>query len=281
MFPRRPMRNLVLATLLAAPLLGAQAQSSESPLPIADNSFLVEEAYNQERGIVQHISTFARAHRGEGWLYTFTQEWPLAGQRHQFSYTVPLSRLDGVDGGHRGVGDIALNYRYQIGGGEGSRVAFAPRASLLLPTGASRRSLGAGATGVQVNLPFSAVLPAAIVVHSNAGATVTPRAKNSLDHAATTTNYALGQSVVWLARPKLNLLVEATWARVHEVTGPGRTEPASEALLSPGIRGAIDFRSGLQVVPGIAFPIGIGPSRGERYVFLYLSFEHPYTRNAP
>ena len=44
-------------------------------------------------------------------------------------------------------------------------LAFAPRASLLLPTGASRHGLGSGGTGIQFNLPFSAELPARLVAH--------------------------------------------------------------------------------------------------------------------
>jgi hypothetical protein len=48
-------------------------------------------------------------------------------------------------------------------------------------------------------------------------------------------------------------------------------------VISPGVRGAINFTSGLQIVPGIAIPIGAGPSHGERGVFFYLSFEHPFT----
>jgi hypothetical protein len=37
----------------------------------------------------------------------------------------------------------------------------------------------------------------------------------------------------------------------------------------------MNFESGLQVVPGIGVPIGVGPSGGEYGVFLYLSLEHP------
>jgi len=74
-------------------------------------------------------------------------------------------------------------------------------------------------------------------------------------------------------------MLESTWSADQEVTGSGRTERSTEVLLSPGLRGAIDFASGLQIVPGIAFPFGIGSSRGERAVFAYLSFEHPFTRS--
>jgi hypothetical protein len=34
----------------------------------------------------------------------------------------------------------------------------------------------------------------------------------------------------------------------------------------------------MQIVPGIAVPLGIGPSDGERSIFLYLSIEHPFRR---
>ena len=44
--------------LLLAPF--AAAQVPPSPHPIQDNSFLVEEAYNQDPGVVQTIQTFTR-----------------------------------------------------------------------------------------------------------------------------------------------------------------------------------------------------------------------------
>lgn len=274
---------LVLSALLSAPHLAAQSslppQSRDDPPPIEDNSFLVEEAYNQERGVVQHVSTFSRVSGATGWMYTFTQEWPMGGQKHQLSYTVPFARNDESSGGETGLGDIGINYRYQIGGGE-NPLALAPRLTLLLPTGASRHGLGSGGTGIQFNLPLSAVLPARFVAHSNAGLTYIPRARDAFGNAAATHSYAFGQSLIWLAHPKVNLMLEGTWNSQHEVIGPGLTQRSSEFLLSPGLRGAIDFASGLQVVPGIAFPFGIGSSRGERAVFVYLSFEHPFSRAA-
>jgi hypothetical protein len=62
---------------------------------IADNSFLIEEAYNQESGVVQHISSWARALSTAAWAFTFTQEWPLGSQTHQLSYTIPVVRTEG------------------------------------------------------------------------------------------------------------------------------------------------------------------------------------------
>ena len=279
------MRNVIVFLSLGATLsLGAQAPSTSAPPapppPIEDNSFLIEEAYNQERGIVQHVSTFARAAGSAAWVYEFAQEWPLAGQKHQVSYTVPLARNDDRLAPGTGVGDIALNYRYQIGGGENA-FALAPSLTLVLPTGDSRRALGAGGTGFEAKLPFSAELSRSLVAHSNAGVTYTPRARDTFGNTAAVRGYALGQSIIWLAHPNVNLMLESIWGVTQEVTGPRQTARTTEFLLSPGVRTAINLRSGLQIVPGLAFPFGIGSSRGERSVFAYLSFEHPFARQAP
>jgi hypothetical protein len=72
-------------------------------------------------------------------------------------------------------------------------------------------------------------------------------------------------------------MLEAVYSRGREVTGDDETSDFKSFLISPGIRGAFNFSSGLQIVPGIAIPIGVGPSSGERGLFLYLSFEHPFT----
>jgi hypothetical protein len=272
------MLSLTLAFPLAA---GGQTSSPSSPPPpIEDNSFLIEEAYNQERGIVQHVSTFARSAGSSAWVYEFAQEWPLAGQKHQVSYTVPLAHTTDGSSSNTGIGDIALNYRYQIGGG-GSALALAPSATLVLPTGDSRRGMGAGGTGYELKLPLSVEISPRLVAHSNAGISYTPRARDTFDNRAATRGYALGQSVIWLAHPNLNLMLESVWTVTREVTGPGQTARSTEFLVSPGFRTAINLRSGLQIVPGLAFPIGVGASRGERAVFAYLSFEHPFANQAP
>src|SRR4051795_13687763 len=76
---------------------------SQTEARIQDNSFLVEEAYNQERGVVQHISTFSRMWNSEDWSYSFTQEWPAPGNwRHQLSYTLVgmhVGAYSGTSGG--------------------------------------------------------------------------------------------------------------------------------------------------------------------------------------
>jgi hypothetical protein len=251
-------------------------QPAATPAAIEDNSFLIEEAYNQETGVVQHINTFARQRGTRAWAYNFTQEWPLFSQRHQLSYTVPI--VSAGPGTGSGIGDVALNYRYQLADGTRSGVAVAPRFSLLVATGDERQGRGTGGNGLQVNLPVSLELSPLIVTHWNAGATYTPSAKNALGDKASTRSYNAGGSVIWLARSTFNVMLEAVWARAEEVTGPSQRLPYRIFYVSPGVRGAINFPSGLQIVPGIAVPIGVGPSSGDGQVFFYLSFEHPFSQ---
>ena len=228
--------------------------------------------------MVQHISTYSRDRSGKSWAYGFTQEWPLFSQRHQLSYTLPLLRNESAPG--TGVGDIALNYRYQLPTSRDERLAIAPRVSVLLPTGNVDDGRGAGGTGLQLNLPISAMLSRSVVTHINAGSTYTPSARNSTGDRDATTSFNAGQSLIWLARPALNFMLELAWNRNEALLDDGNTARSNTLLLAPGIRGALNFDSGLQIVPGLAVPIGIGSSRGERSLFFYVSFEHSFTKTA-
>ena len=266
--------SICLSVLLAVASTPTGAQGQAAPPSISDNSFLVEEAYNQEPGVVQHISAFQLFRGADAWAYSFTQEWPLFGRTHQLSFTLPIQRIHDGASVATGLGDVAVNYRLQVT--EAERLSVAPRLSLLLPTGRAKSDLGAGTLGVQVNVPASVVVASKVVTHWNAGGTVTPSAKNAGGDKATTVAYNLGASLVWLARPTFNALLEIVWTREEAVTGPGRSAASDGLSISPGIRWAYNFSSGLQIVPGIAFPIGLGPSAGDDAVLLYLSFEHPF-----
>ncbi len=245
--------------------------TAKAPPPIEDNSFLIEEAYNQEYGVVQHISSFQRTKEGS-WAYTFTQEWPAPSVKHQLSYTVPVLRSRGSG---TGVGDIALNYRFQALGVDEEPLWFAPRLSVYLPTGNEKKGYGAGGPSLEVMLPVSYALTSVFVTHWNAGATLT-RANSGTGVRGTTRGLKAGASGIWLVAPNFNLMLESVVARTESLDENGRRESATSYLISPGMRGALNFASGLQVVPGIAFPIGVGASRGQRDVFLYLSFEHSF-----
>jgi len=254
------------------------ASSNDSP-PIQDNSFLVEEAYNQAFGVVQHIQNFQRFWNSKDWIYTFTQEWPVdASPRHQLSYTLAALHSGEQPASGAGFGDVILNYRYQLLGNGETKVAFAPRLSALLPTGDYRLGRGAGGVGIQGSLPLSVVMTRKLVTHWNVGTTIIPNARNAGGETAATFGYNFGQSFVWLVQPRFNVLLETVFNRSQQVTAPETTQWMSDLFLSPGIRWAYNFKNGLQIVPGIAVPFGVGPSSGEKGVFLYLSFEHPYRK---
>ncbi len=266
------MHRNVLAIVVAFGILnGSVSAKAEEVRKIQDNSFLLEEAYNQEDGVIQHIQAFQYL-EGGNWAYSFTQEWPVPTQTHQLSYTIPYLRFHDPESG-TGFGDVVLNYRYQalLSG----PVAFAPRVSLITPTGDSGKGLGSGVWGFQGNLPLSLELGERWATHWNLGATSLPDAKGRDGSKANLTGVNYGASIIYFVDDHFNLMLEAVGSVNEGVTENGRTEREHSFLVNPGMRYAFDFDSGLQIVPGLSFPVGIGPSAGEFGAFLYLSFEHP------
>lgn len=248
------------------------AAGTFTPHEIQDNSFLVEESYNQEEGVVQHINLFTRDRAGQ-WVATFTQEWPAGGVRNQLSYSIPFARSET---GARKLDDVAVNYRYQLVGSGQTRLAVAPRLSLYLPTGNTRDGFGSGNVSWQTLVPVSYAVSPDWVVHGNAGATWRPAARDAAGDRANVWEWNVGGSVIFTGSRLLDPMLEVIYVRERAVVAPGRTVAEPVFLVSPGVRWAWNFKSGLQVVPGLAFPIGVGSSRGSRQVLLYLSFEHPF-----
>jgi hypothetical protein len=248
-------------TLHAFLILASPAASQSAH--IADNSFLIEEAYNQEAGVVQHISTFSRLEGGGAWDFGFTQEWPFRGIRHQLSYTVPVlhAPLVGTNDSRSGtgLGDVLLNYRYQLVGDGETPLHVAPRLSVILPTGSEDEGRGTGSVGLQTNLPVSYVLSEALAGHLNAGLT--------LEGESGDVDANLGASAIWRVHRSVNLMLETVWGSAQD----------DVVLLNPGMRWALDFASGLQIVPGVAYTFALGADDADA-LFLYLSFEHPFGR---
>lgn len=262
---RHGLNYLLAGLLLALPAAAADKERG----PIQDNSFLIEEAYNQERGVMQTIQTFTRTSGTGEWLYTLTQEFPVPAEKHQLSYTLPLLRNEDAN---RGIGDLAINYRYQLLGGADAGVACSPRVSLIAPTGNADRGLGSGGWGLQVSVPVSAMISSKIVSHTNVGYTSEWDIRSG-DRQV----FLAGQSFIWLVHPSLNVMVEGLLTRGNGGPDTGRH---TDITISPGLRFALDLPHGLQVVPGIAVPLGLGTTSGQRGVFLYLSFEHPFRKGA-
>ena len=279
------MQKLTMAVKLSS-LLGGLAsdfvavaeEKSQRPVDgIMDNSFLVEEAYNQEPGVVQHIFN---AVYGMNELIgpelhalnlSFTEEWPVFSQKHQFSYTIPQNFLWNNGEAANGFGDVQLTYRYQVYQDEKSLTAFAPRFTLVLPTGSVIEGFGDGALGYQWGLPFSTTLSDRWFVHANAGLTflpdvVRPSGEDFL-------RYNLGASAIYCVNDRFNLMLEwiGNWSETPEVNGGLRHEFSS--VISPGFRYAINFQNGSQFVLGLATPLGLTRTAPQLGAFLYLSFE--------
>lgn len=260
-----------LASILAVFFVLPMQAMAEAPNKIQDNSFLLEEAYNQEDGVVQHIQMFQYMKKSKSWQYSFTQEWPVPKQAHQLSYTIPVAHSDGSD--TTGIGDILLNYRYQAVFKD--HIALSPRLSAILPTGDYKKGMGTDSIGIQVNIPLSVELSDNFVTHWNIGSTYTPNSREPFGAKADTTAFNYGASVIYLATETFNVMLETAGTSGERVQQDGSIQADNTFFVNPGVRFAINFKSGLQIVPGVSIPIGVGPSRGEYGGLAYLSFEHP------
>jgi hypothetical protein len=261
--------------------LRAFADEPTEPLAkgIQDNSFLVEEAYNQEEGVVQHILNVAwgldllHGPEERTWDFVFSQEWPVFSQTHQLSYTLPYSFLEQGGKTVDGLRDIYLNYRFQALYETERCPAFAPRFSLVVPTGDEKKGLGYDRFGYQFNLPVSKVVQDRWTVHANAGLTffTDVQERNPV-------TYNLGASAIYAASRTLNFMLEAV-GRWNEDINSGRIERSFEAILMPGVRYALNFPDA-QMVLGLGLPFGMTRTAPDYGAFFYFSFEHRFKRPA-
>lgn len=290
----RLMRLVCLGTLLiaafpAAALAQEGAEAAEE-IEILDNSFLIEEAYNQEQGIVQHIFNWVPAwERNQGirentFDFVFTQEWPVFGQKHQLSYTIPMlyaseRTAEGLPATTaQGFGDIFLNYRYQLLGGSSDGLSVAPRASIILPTGDEDLGLGNDEVGYQLNLPISLGLERS-AFHFNAGLTKVPGVRVGVDpllpfEGRTLDGYNLGGSAIYFLKPNFHLMLESVALWDEELAFTGEEEDRFELILSPGFRWAAYTEGATQWVVGAGVPVGLSRDAPNIGLFLYMSFEH-------
>lgn len=285
----------VLAALLLALSLGGYAHaqtnrpsSPQSAAPVSagvfailDNSFLVEEAFNQEPGVVQNIWSFIRV--ASEWELAFTQEWPLGTKRHQLSYTVPFVSFDGPQAScSHGLGDLAVHYRIQALAEGPGRPAMAPRVSVMLPSGSARCGRGAGRVGLQSNVPLSK-RAGDLYVHGNVGLTLTSegRAVDTEDavdsRGDAATNLHVAGSFIWQVRPALNLLVEGLLEVRRVSASEDAPSRATTVTVAPGLRGGWTMGP-RQLILGLAAPVVIDADSSRVGVFLYGSYELPFRR---
>lgn len=237
---------------------------------LQSNGLLVETAYHQEKGELQHGFSFSRTNR-RNWSTSFGEEIPLNSKKHQLSIEVPAQFFKNEDG-VRGAGDTKIAYSYILVGSNSSRLTFSPEVGVWIPTGNYRKELGRGGAGVSVRMPISLILGERIASNTTFEMTFTPKAKNHEGERANLTDYEIGQSFVWFAKPKFNVLVEAVWEREQEVIGDRLRKSEREFYISPGLRWGHQINNFL-IVPKIGFPIGIGSSRSERGIFFGFAVE--------
>jgi hypothetical protein len=239
---------------------------------VQDNSFFVEEAYNQEPGIVQHIFNFPMffMHGDKEISPNFTQEWPFFSQTHQLSYTVPYTFTDDANA----LDDVRLNYRLQALMESDRTPAFAPRFTLVLPTGDPDKDIGHDRTGYEINLPLSKIVSDRWTLHLNAGGSVFPDV-----HGHDLWNYNFGGSAIFAVSKDFNLMLESVVNGEQDASGRG-LERSISALVSPGARYAFNLPNNLQIVVGAAVPVGLTSDSPDWGLFFYLSFEHPFVRPA-
>ncbi len=254
---------------------------------IEDNSMLIEEAFNQTVGSIQHISNLN--FNGGNLIYTYQQEIPLAGVKHQVSFGASyasMKKTEGLPGiGNNltsGLGDIYINYRPLLWG-KNDWALVIPRFTLIIPTGNSRSGLGTGGWGGQFNMAVTKRLHRKVITHYNAGYSFinnadyytyggdgTPIAK--YEKNLPSTNF--GASAIWLVRPRFNLMLEYISTFGSTAIPDGKfLSKSTISTFNPGFRFAFQIDK-VQVVPGLGIPFNFrnGAFQGTGG-FIYLSIE--------
>ena len=242
--------------------------SAQDSLPIRDNSFLVEEAFNQEKGVIQHICLLRMNDEFEPQLFSFTQEWPLFSEKHQLSYTLPVSGFNSHSD-NPVLENILLNYRYQLVGNE--KIFLSPRITAILP--GQKRDFHRYSSGVEFNLPLSVPLGKFWIAHVNAGANYITEEILKAGLKTYNRTFTSGLSVIYQPAFNFNLLSEFIYS-LESSRFNFNDYNTTSFTWNPGLRAAANFKSGLQIVPGFSVPVEISEGSCEAGFLFYLSFEH-------
>jgi len=252
-----------------------------------DNSFLLEEAFNQSKGVHQFISTFYWNSLNVGdFTYSFTHEIPLIPLRHQLSYTFLYNVWQKPESVEKtnGFGDVSISYRPMLWGDKDWAMVI-PRFTLIVPTGDAIKGNGTGGWGAQFNLAVTKRLSRKVITHYNAGYTFISKADRYTSNSDGNNVLAfekdlrfknLGASVIWYPTRKFNLLLEYTSNFLNDIEEDGSLSRSHQYTFNPGFRFCIDYNL-VQIVPGAGIPLNFvdGKFSGTG-VFLYLSVEPQY-----
>ncbi len=241
-----PSVNLVARRLSLFLLFYSSLVTLFSAEPLAkgiqDNSFFVEEAYNQEPGIVQHIinvPAFFTSGDKEA-SFVFTQEWPVFSQTHQ----LPTGDAS------KGFGHDRLGYEINL-----------PFSKIV----SDRVTLNFNAGGAL----FPEVNDRDLWNYNLGGSAIYAVTRDF--------NLMLEAVAFWEADVADFAESLAASATTNKASAIDRTVTA---LLSPGARYAFNCPNDSQIVVGAAVPIGLTSDSPDWGLFFYLSFEHPFVRAA-
>jgi hypothetical protein len=274
---------------------GKNGNGNEEREPIKDNAFLIEEAYNQEDGVVQHILLWSWAWGRQRGLRTrfsefqYNMELPICGQDHQLSFAIPYQDLyerDTVTGDvfeNGGLADIPINYRYQLTREEEWYVSTAPRFTVILPTGDEGRGLGLGEVGYEFDLPISKQC-GDFGLHLNIGFGHTPGVSLPLGPGIDSPrhdlwSYNLGAAIQWHVNLDFNLFVEAVAVWEDGINEFGEKARDTLAFVNPGFVWAPYTSDEVQWVVGASVPIGLTRESEDIGLIFYMSIEHAFKRD--
>lgn len=242
---------------------------------IEDNSIFIDEAFNQDKGVQQHITTFS-FFREEVILH-YTHELPLINERHQLSVTVPYSISNSQNKNYHGINDVTVAYQYWLLKKD-NRLMATPGIAFQIPTGDTQVNNQSGFAGLTGYLALSKRISDKLIIHTNGRLGYFKKIKSpnqSSDLELPPTKFHSGTSgisFVWLVSDKLNFLIENINTREHEFINNKR-KTNNQYTLNPGLRTCFNSRN-TQFVLGASCPTNLVKNKKTELGFLfYLSIE--------
>jgi hypothetical protein len=250
-------------------------------LKIEDNSFLVDEAFNQEKGVMQFISNFHWSNISLHCMtYAFRHEIPV-NNYHQISYTLqynfsqPFGKTN-----YSGPGDISIGYTY-LAAGKDDWLMMVPQINFILPTGDPAKGLGNGGFGGKLGLALTKRLSRAVVTHYNISCTMIYKADYYMKTLQAESRKAerniniktFATSLIWYPTARFNLMFESVVNLLNDVQANGSSIQVWQVTSNPGLRFAFDLKKALMVT-GVSFPFNFdNNSKDQTGFFMYLSLE--------
>lgn len=222
---------------------------SFAQLSLPNSSFLLEEGWRADSGVNQH----AIAYGDRRWSYTWSQEFAAPARPHRFGWSASVQATDSVSQ----LGDLSLDYVWQLKGTDADRIAVAPHLSFVTPLqgGEDRNAV------VVASLPLSMRHGARAATHWNVRAAWTAALHEPFE-------LVVAAGLVRLIGDRMAAVVETEFRPLDR-----------EVTISAGARWNPARSSGSGIVPGIAVPMTISRDDRSVSVLFHVMFEHQLSRS--